>query len=406
MKSIDDYKEEIYRCMRCGACTAVCPVYAVLAREPAVARGRLSLLREHLNGNLELTPRMRDYLDLCLGCRACTENCPPQVHTDRVIKAARARFAVTRGQPLVRHIMLRNVLNKPHRFSMVMDSLRLARNTGLSRLLPKVVKVRENLLPPLPGRTFSEMLPGMKMAKSEKKVGFFLSCMDNVIFPQVITAVVTVLEKHGYQVLIPAGTVCCGVAHQNYGDLEGARKLARHNIQAFSGVPVDLILTDCASCGSTLKSYGELLAGEPGEAEAHVFADKVRDINEFLSEILSPGDNPVNVIVTYHDPCHLARYQKVREAPRKVLACTPGVRLVEMGEADRCCGGGGTFNIFHYRLSMEILGRKLENAIRTGASVLATACPACRIQLAHGIRQRGLPMEVLHPVEVLARSYK
>lgn len=405
MKQINEFKEEVYRCMRCGSCTAVCPVYAVIAREPAVARGRLRLIREYLDERQELSPRMRNYLDLCLGCRACVANCPPLVNTDRIIRSARARFAADLGQPLVRHLMLRSVINKPERLSMVLGSARLVRKTGLSQVLPGPVKVKVNLLPTLPERTFREQLPGLKLKKSGKKVGFFLSCMDNIVFPQVITAAVKVLEKHGYEVLIPEDVVCCGAAHHNYGDLDVARKLARENIRAFAGSPVDVILTDCATCGSTLQSYSELFAGEPEEPDALSFSRKVMDINHFLADMLAPGDNPVAAIVTYHDPCHLVRYQNVGEAPRKVLAATPGVRLVEMAEADRCCGGGGTFNIFHYQLSMEILNRKMEKAVQTGAAVLATSCPACRIQLMHGIKQRNLSMEVLHPVEILAKSY-
>lgn len=405
MKNIVDFTEEVYRCMRCGACTAVCPVFAVIQREPAVARGRLRLIREYLDGNQELTPKMRGYLDLCLGCRACAESCPPGVNTDRVIRAARAKFALDRGQPLVRQVLLRSVMNRPERFDRALGSLKLARSTGFSKLLPKTVGLRVNMLPPLPGQTFRERLAGLDLKPGKKKVGFFPGCLDNSVFPQVALASVRVLEKHGFGVIIPGDTVCCGVAHRNYGDLEGARQLAGQNIRAFAGAEVDVILTGCASCGSTLQEYGDLFAGEPGEEAAANFSRKVTDISRFLEGLLEPGTSPVDAVVTYHDPCHMSRYQKIKEAPRKILSATPGVNLVEMAEADRCCGGGGTFNIFHYQLSMEILRRKIENAGRTGASILATSCPSCRIQIMHGIKRHGLAMEVLHPVEILARSY-
>ncbi len=405
MKPVSEFIDEIYRCMRCGACTSVCPVYAVIQREPAVARGRLRLIREYLDGRQELTPKMRNYLDLCLGCRACAENCPPGVNTDRIIRAARAKFAANKGQPLVRHLLLRGVMNRPERFSKVLNQVKLVRNTGLSRLLPRTVNLRVNMLPPLPRQTFRDRLAGLSFKRGGKKVGFFLSCMDNNVFPQVIEASIKVLEKHGFEVAIPGDTVCCGVAHRNYGDLEGARQLAVQNIRAFASLPVDVILTDCASCGSTLQEYWELLAGEPEEEAAAGFARKVTDISQFLAGVLAPGDNPVDAVVTYHDPCHMSRYQKIKEAPRKLLTNVPGVRFVEMAEADRCCGGGGTFNIFHYQLSMEILNRKLDNAGRTGAGILSTSCPSCRIQLMHGIKRRNLSMEVLHPAEILAKSY-
>lgn len=404
MKPLSELTEELYMCIRCGSCTAVCPVYSVVKREMAVARGRLRLVREHLDGNLELTVKMRDYLDLCLGCRACVVSCPPQVPTDKIVRAVRAKFAANKGQPLIRHVMLRNVMNKPERFSLVFGSLKLARSTGLNHLLPKTLKTKVDLLPQLPERTFREILKGLKLKKSTKKVGFFLSCMDNNVFPQVILAGISVLERIGYEVVIPTNVVCCGAAHDNYGDVEDARKLALQNIQAFSSAEVDVILTDCASCGSTMQAYGELFQGEKEEGEALSFARKVMDLNEFIQDKLEPGEAPIQVTVTYHDPCHSVRYQNVRKAPRKVLAAA-GVELEEMVEADRCCGSGGTFNIFHYQISMKILDRKIENVKKTGASILATSCPACRIQLAHGLKRHGLSIEVLHPIELLAKSY-
>lgn len=404
MKTLQEFAEELYRCIRCGSCTSVCPVYGVVGREMAVARGRLRLVREHLDGNLDLTVRLRDYLDSCLGCRACVVSCPPQVPIDEIIRAARAEFDLKQGQPFLRHVLLRNVLPKPERFSRTLASIKLVRNTGLNRLLPKTLKAQEDLLPQLPERSFREILKGLQLKKSTKKVGFFLSCMDDHVFPQVMMAALTVLEKLGFEVVIPTDVVCCGAAHHNYGDLAKARKLARRNMQAFSDAGVDVILTDCASCGSTMQFYGELFKGEKEEKEAVSFAHRVLDLNEFLQDKLVPGVTPIEAIATYHDPCHAVRYQNVREAPRKVLAAA-GVKLEEMAEADRCCGGGGTYNVFHYQLAMKILDRKIENVKKTRASVLATSCPACRIQLAHGLKRHGLSIEVVHPVELLAESY-
>jgi len=404
MKPLHELSEEIYRCIRCGSCMAVCPVFSVEKREMSVARGRLRLVREYLEGNLELTAKMRGYLDLCLGCRACVVSCPPQVPTDKIIRTARAHFAINKGQPLVRHVLLQNVLVKPKRFTMVLDSLKLVRSIGLNRLLPKVLKTKEDILPPLPKRTFRELLSGLQLKKSDKKVGFFLSCMDNNVYPQVILAAIHILEKLSYEVVIPTRVVCCGAAHDNYGDVENARKLAWQNIKAFSDSGVEVILTDCASCGSTMQSYGELFQGKSEEAEALSFVSKVMDINQFLSDKLPEVSESTQTTVTYHDPCHLVRYQNVREAPRKVLA-SAGVTFKEMAEADRCCGGGGTFNIFHYDISMKILDQKIENVQQTGASILATSCPACRIQLEHGIKRHGLTIEVLHPIEVLEKSF-
>ncbi|KLU60618.1 lactate utilization protein A [Peptococcaceae bacterium CEB3] len=404
MKQLHELAEDLYRCIRCGSCTAVCPVYSEVKREMGVARGRIRLVREHLDGNLDLSATMRNYLDLCLGCRACVVSCPPQVPTDRIVRAARAEYAVRQGQPLVRHLLLHNVLNKPERFSLALDSVKLVRSAGLNRLFPKMLEAKEDLLPELPEQTFREMLKGLKLKKGAEKVGFFLSCMDDNVFPQVIIKAINILEELGYEVVIPTDVVCCGAAHHNYGDLGNARQLARRNIRAFAGAGVEVILTDCASCGSTMQSYGELFVGEKEEGEAQDFSRGVMDLNVFLQDKLVAGSQPLGVTVTYHDPCHAVRYQNIKEEPRKVLAAV-GVKLEEMAEADRCCGGGGTFNIFHYQLSMKILNRKIENVRKTGASILATSCPACRIQLAHGLKRHGQTLKVVHPVELLAEFY-
>lgn len=404
MKPLHEFTEELYRCIRCGSCTYVCPVYSVEKREMSSARGRLRLVREYLEGNLELTAKMRKYLDSCLGCGACIVSCPPQVPTDKIIRTARAHFAINKGQPLVRNILLQNVLTKPKHFTLVLDSLRIARRTGLTRLLPKVLKNKEDILPQLPKHTFRELLKGLQLKKSDKKVGFFLSCMDNDVYPKVLIAAINILEKLGYEVVIPTKVVCCGAAHDNYGDVENARKLAWQNIEAFSYAGVDVILTDCASCGSTMQSYGELFLGRKEESKALSFVSKVMDINQFLSDKLPSVSESTQTTVTYHDPCHLVRYQNVRQAPREILA-SAGVKFKEMAEADHCCGGGGTFNVFHYDISMKILDRKIENIKQTGASILATSCPACRIQLELGIKRHGLTIEVLHPIEVFEKSF-
>ncbi|CAA7601953.1 4Fe-4S ferredoxin-type, iron-sulphur binding domain protein [Acididesulfobacillus acetoxydans] len=285
-----------------------------------MARGRIRLVREHLDGSLDLSATMRNYLDLCLGCRACVVSCPPQVPTDRIVRAARAKYAVQQGQPLVRHVLLRNVLNKPERFSLALDSVKLVRTVRLNHLFPKTLKAKEDLLPELPEQTFWEMLKGRKLKKSAKKTGFFLSCMDNNVFPQVVMQAIKVLEKLDFEVVIPTGIVCCGAAHHNYGDLDNARRLARQNIRAFASADVKVILTDCASCESTMQSYGELFEGEKEEGEAQNFASRVMDINVFLQDKIVSGSQPVDAIATYHDPCHAVRYQNIKEEPRKVAA--------------------------------------------------------------------------------------
>jgi glycolate oxidase iron-sulfur subunit len=236
-------------------------------------------------------------------------------------------------------------------------------------------------------------------------VAYFLSCGFDLLLPQVGLATLQVLVSGGYAVEVRRN-YCCGLPPFSHGDLATARRLARGNLRLLGTLDVEAVLTDCASCSSFLKSYPRLLGQD------HVFgpraselAGKVQDLSEFLAR-QAPwhGLGKLPLRVTYHDPCHASRYQGLREEPRRLLRSIPGLELVEMEEADWCCGGAGTFSITHPQLSRRILDRKMENVARTEAQTLATLCPSCIIQLSHGARRRELPVRVLHVSQLLAEA--
>jgi glycolate oxidase iron-sulfur subunit len=194
-----------------------------------------------------------------------------------------------------------------------------------------------------------------------------------------------------------------------YGEIEEARKLARHNIDAFSSSGVEVIVTDCASCGSFLRGYHTLLKEDPEYAEkALAFSEKIQDISEFLAQSISLRQDlgEIRGRVTYHDPCHLVRAQNVADQPRQLLNLIPGLELVEMKEADLCCGGAGSYNLTHYETSMKILDRKMTNIAATGADLIATGCPGCQMQLRLGVKRKGLGARVVHPIELLDQAYQ
>ncbi|MFZ7103964.1 MAG: (Fe-S)-binding protein [Peptococcaceae bacterium] len=403
-KIVEPYYDEAYNCIRCGVCQSVCPVYAVEKHEGTVARGKIRLVRELVEGKVELTPRLRSFMDLCLGCGACTENCPPKVRGDKIVTAARAQFVKDQGLPFVFNIGLRWVLKNPALTQGVFSSLGIARSTAVNKLLPKSLKELEDIIPPLPKETFWQLYKKRQPLKSEKKVGYFVGCMTNLVFPQVGLAVLDVLERHGYEVVVPQA-YCCGIPHYISGDVDTARALAEKNMKVFLESGVGTILTDCGSCGGTLKEYTEWLDRE----DARAFSKKIRDISEFLvNEVkVEPGTQEVAGTVTYHDSCHLNRSMGVKTEPRELLKAIKGLKFVELPEADRCCGGAGTFNFKKYDVSMKILKRKMANAESTEAEALAVGCPGCRIQLSHGIRKYSHNLKnVVHPVELLARSYE
>jgi glycolate oxidase iron-sulfur subunit len=268
----------------------------------------------------------------------------------------------------------------------------------------------ERMLPhKLPLRGTRHQLPDVVLAKGERRahVAYFLGCVQGVMMAEGSKATVEVLAENGCDVVIPSNVKCCGMPMVGYGFKDEARAMARHNIDLLLSLNVDTIVTDCATCGSSLKEYPHWLADDPDYAErAEQFAAKVRDISEFLVEIgIRPPQGKVEARVTYHDPCHLCRAQGIREQPREMLRAA-GVELVEMEGADTCCGSAGTQLITHYHTSVGVLERKMDNVAETEAEIIASGCPGCQMQLSVGVKRHGLKARVVHPSQLLAQAYR
>ncbi|MHB1132908.1 MAG: (Fe-S)-binding protein [Chloroflexota bacterium] len=397
--------DETLKCVRCGLCQAVCPVYAVERNEAAVARGKVQLVRGLLEGRLQATQAVRERLFLCLNCGACTANCPSGVAVSEVMLAGRAQLLREVGRPLVERLLMREGLASRRAVQMAGLGLALYKRSGLRwlahryellRHLPQSVSRAEALLPSQPRpRPFAAEPP----ARPKYLVAYFPGCVSSVLYPDLARTVVAVLQRNGCQVVVPQGLGCCGAPHRAYGDTVAAEAREAENTQLLNDAGVEAVVTDCATCGAGLSGYSYLRL-------------PVYDISEFLVEKLglAAPERELPMRVTYHDPCHLARGQGVREAPRRLLAAIPGVDLVEMAEADRCCGGAGTFALAHAETAQQITERKVANAAATGASVVATGCPACLMQIGHGLRLAAArsvaaPTETAHPIELLARAY-
>jgi glycolate oxidase iron-sulfur subunit len=225
------------------------------------------------------------------------------------------------------------------------------------------------------------------------------------LFPQTAAATVRVLARHGVGVRVPDGQGCCGALHLHAGDRATAQALARHNVDVF-GDGAQTIVVTAAGCGAAMKEYGELLADDPVYAErARRVAAAVRDVTEFAAALpLEPGQTrPLRV--TYHDACHLAHAQRVTDAPRALLRRIAGVELVELMEADVCCGSAGSYNLVEPGMARRLRERKIDHIARTGAACVAVANPGCALQIRAGLRRRGLAIRVAHPIELLAAAY-
>lgn len=407
-----ELEDAVAHCNRCGFCQAGCPVYKVTGVEWSVARGRIALVRDVLEGRIELDEEVREPFFNCLLCNGCSAHCPAGIKTDELMTRAREELMRRKGQPWVEKLLFRGVLRKPGLISSASRAIRLAQMTGMQSMV-EASGVLENFgdlgkasgsLPSIPKTTARAAVKEVLQPPTipDYRVAYFIGCATNYLYPAVAQSLVRVLQHANVEVVVPEH-LCCGKPPTVYGDKEAARLLASENIAILDAMGVDAIVTDCATCGSFLKTYDKLIGvgSRYSEAAARV-KQKVRDISEFLCELDFSADiRKLKERVTYHDPCHLGRFQDLKAQPRRLLRSIPGVELVESVDADMCCGGAGSYGITHYDLSSKILDRKMANVAATGAGTLATGCPACMMQLSFGAKRQNMSLRVVHTVQLL-----
>ena len=405
-------------CIRCGLCLSVCPTYREYLSETTSPRGRVALARKGLEGQLELSPNLIEQMYGCFACMACNDVCPVGIRPADLTLAM--RFVQEQRQPagwkktlfegLIPHPERMEAATLPLRLYEGLGIRRLVYALGLMRFMPKQLRDLEAMLPRMPQRPLRQVLPRVTKARGEEKyqVGFFLGCAQSLLFAEESAASVRVMSRNGCSVFTPKEVECCGMPAHGYGRLDLVRKQAKHNIAVFEKQDLNVVVTDCATCGSTLKEYGAYLKDDPEWAErAAKFSAKVRDVSEFLGEIpLEKPKGKVEARVTYHDPCHLRRAQKVWKQPREIMKLIDGLEFVEMPEADWCCGSAGSQLITHYETSTQVLDRKMDNLAGTKAQVVASGCPGCQMQLNTGLQRRGLDMRVVHPITLLDEAYE
>jgi glycolate oxidase iron-sulfur subunit len=413
--------DKLLACVHCGFCLPTCPTYAETGLETDSPRGRIYLIRGLADGRLELSDPATRHLQLCLDCRACETACPAGVQYGHLIEAAKAEIERRRpGSPsrrLLRRIALRAVLPSPTALRLLAGSLRLyqraglqalVRKSGLLRLVPRTWAASEALLPPLPPAS-GGALPDVVPARGERtgRAGFHHGCVQDVVFRGHNLATLRLLAANGTEVVVPRAQRCCGALHAHAGEPHWARALARANIAAFEAAGVDTIVVNAAGCGAHLKNYGHLLQDDAAWAgRARAFASAVFDVTEVLARRPLRGPlGPLPLRVTYHDPCHLAHGQRVRAEPRALLAQIPGLAVVPLRETEMCCGSAGVYNLTEPAMAARLLERKVRHLEATGAETVVTANPGCILQIAAGVRQRGLPMRVVHLVELLDEAY-
>ncbi|HWI61946.1 MAG TPA: (Fe-S)-binding protein [Symbiobacteriaceae bacterium] len=411
-----DWEGEAIRCIKCGSCQVFCPVFQETRNESFVARGKVMLMRSHIKGDIELTEGFAQRMDTCLLCKRCVANCPAGVRTDRLVEAARTELADKKGLPFIKKVIFRVGLKNAGIFDTGMKLGAIGQGLLFRRtehgMLPRLPMGldRKRMIKNLAPRSLRASLPVTTPAKGEKqmRVAFFTGCAMNYMYTDAGRAVVDVLSRGGAEVVLPRGQHCCGTPVRAHGDRDTAIEMAKANIDALERANADVIVTACASCGLALKEeWAELLHSDATYApRAKALAAKVKDFSEVALAMprVTEALGPVAAKVTWHDPCHLVRGQKITQQPRKLMKAVPSLEFKEMAQADNCCGSGGTFSLSHYDLTMKINSRKVKNILDSQAEVVVTECPGCMMQIQDGLQQAGAPVHTMHLAELLSRS--
>ena len=403
-------------CVHCGLCLPACPAYGALGRESVAPRGQVYNVRALLEGRLVLTDSLADDIYDCLACRACESVCPAGVPVGSIMEDVRGLITEAKTESwlvrAVKKLILGGIVAHPKRLGWVVGLLRFYQASGLRRLvssllpfLPGKLAERESLLPNLPPRDAHPELPPLLSPRGtpRKRVGLFTGCIASHFFADINAATARVLQRNGFEVVIPSDQGCCGALHLHNGLPEIARKLAQTNVKAFQEAGVEAVVVNAAGCGAALSEYDELLHGQPG---AEDFALRVADVSEFLvREGFESPRGKVAARVAYDEPCHLLHAQKVHDEPYELLRSIPGVSLQSFRDAERCCGSAGIYNITHYDLSMKALEEKMRHLAGVAPDIIVSGNPGCLMQLRHGVRRAGLAAEVTHPVVLLERAY-
>ena len=405
--------EKLYLdCVHCGLCLPSCPTYRVLGSEMDSPRGRIYLMRAFDEGRTAITDTFTEHMFRCLDCRACETACPSGVQFGRMMEDMRDRIVQDRPAHWIERFVLNQIFPFPRRFHIAARLMQLyqasgvqgfVRSSGVLRYFAPKMAAAEGLMPDIgieAGVTPGSFHPAQ--GKREGVVAFFAGCVMNSMLGSVNRSSVRLLTAAGYDVVVPDDQICCGALANHAGMRDTAVGMAKSNLRVFDPSRFETIIVNAAGCGAMLKEYRHLLP------EAETFSTRVKDISEFLAGTRIRDSLRVAVAqrVGYDDPCHLIHGQGVRKEPRELLKAIPGIEFVEVEGADQCCGSAGTYNITQNELSMAILDAKMEKIRKAKLDILVTGNPGCMFQFRYGAKRAGIDLEVLHPVDLLARSLK
>lgn len=436
---------DLHTCIHCGLCLTACPTYRELKQEPDSPRGRIYLMRGLAEGRIQPSDPLVGHLDLCLDCRACETVCPAGVPYSRMLEETRGQLSrrVRRGTPvrMLGEWALRTLLPHRSRMHLAGDLLRIGQSgpvaafmrSRFARVLPGFARQGWQMTPPIPPRAergmsrLAQALPaGARMEEradalvfhpptaARGRYAFFTTCVMDVLLPSTTREAVRLLVIAGAEVIVPKSQSCCGALHAHAGLRREAKALARANVARFASLDVDGIVTHSAGCGAALRETGHLLHEDASAEAASRFSARVLDVAEALDRLglpqppaplHAPGDAGKPLRVGYHDPCHLAHAQKVRAAPRRLLAAMPGVQLVDLPNSDWCCGSAGIYNLAQPEMAERQLERKLDSIAAIDPDVVVASNPGCMMHMTRGAHASGMRAPIAHLVDVLGRAW-
>lgn len=378
MKKLEDFADEINKCSKCGMCQAACPLYKLTGNDCAVSRGKFVMLDGVLKGDLKLNKNIEKYLDMCLKCGKCKDFCPSDIDVCEILNTAKYECTKeTLHGKIIKFLQSRLVFGNLIKWGKVFTLTRISKFASLSKKFYPLPEVEGNSSAGEAGLKFTKLL-------------YFKGCV-NEILPNVANAFKKICSHLDNVEIIERNFECCGLPFLSSGNLERYEEVKKHNLELMN-CEFDYILTDCASCESTLKGYGPDPAPENN-------AKRFLNAAEFLAEQDVKFSFKKPVKVTFHKPCHLENDDFLK----KLIDKCENVEYIKMKDYDECCGFAGEFAIKNPKLSISLAKQKAENAYATGADYILTSCPACVLGLREGFLALGKKApKIMNVVEFLA----
>ena len=409
-------------CIKCGKCIPVCTIHTVNPDEVTSPRGFIELLGAYERGDLELDRQAKDIFESCFLCTNCVDVCPKALPTDQIIEQVRADIAQKFGIAwfkrafffLLRH---RWMMDWTFKMGYVFQTCGFTLQREIQSMKPRfslpLIK-KDRLLPSMSKRSFLNTYPEEISHGKQRRVAIFIGCLANYTYTEIGSSLLYILERLHIDAFIPKKQLCCGAPAYFTGDFETVDHNAKKNIEYFESFidDVEAIIIPEATCSAMIRvDYEHFFHDQPQWlARARALQPKIFMATEWLekhthlSSLLSTSA-PQSQSITYHDPCHARKMQKVFQEPRELLSHTYTLR--EMSDPNACCGFGGvTMQSEKYHYAHAVGAIKADMIANTGAQVVSAECSACRMQINDALGQAQVDVVFKNPIELIAQALK